>query len=59
LRTTITQGNFAELRWPDFGDYTKHVKKFYELNGYSLGWVKGQEPTPQARQMLQIFILMI
>ncbi len=28
LRAAVTQGRFAELRWPDFSDYTKHLKKF-------------------------------
>ncbi|HVP44543.1 MAG TPA: L,D-transpeptidase family protein [Terriglobales bacterium] len=52
IRETVQQGRFAELRWPDFSDYSKHVNKFYELNGYSLWWTRGQEPTPQARQMI-------
>jgi len=56
LRAAVTQGKFEELRWPDFSDYTNHLKKFYELNGYSLWWVKGQEPTPQARQMIALLL---
>ena len=56
LSTAVTQGRFAELRWPNFSDYVKHIKKFYELNGYSLWWVKGQEPTPQARQIIALLL---
>jgi hypothetical protein len=55
LRTAVTIGR-ADLRWPDFSDYTKHVKKFYEFNGGSLWWVKGMEPTPQARQLIALLL---
>ena len=55
LRTTIASGNSA-LRWPDFSDYSKHVKKFYELNGNSLWWVKHSELTPQARQVVALIL---
>ena len=44
----------SDLRWPDFSDYSKHVKKFYDFNGNSLWWVKGLEPTPQARQVIAV-----
>ena len=54
LRTAISSGNLPDLRWPDFSDYTKHVKKFYELNGDSLWWVKNMEPTAQARQVIAL-----
>ena len=50
LRAAISGGNLPDLRWPNFSDYRKHVQKFYELNGNSLWWVKGMEPTPQARR---------
>jgi murein L,D-transpeptidase YcbB/YkuD len=52
LRAIVKEGKFPELRWPDFSDYSKHVNKFYELNGYSLWWTKVREPTPQARQLI-------
>jgi murein L,D-transpeptidase YcbB/YkuD len=55
LRTTISSGS-SDLRWPDFSDYRKHVKKFYELNGDSLWWVKGMEPTTQARQVIALML---
>ena len=54
LRTAITDGKFSELRWPDFNDYSKHIKKFYEPNGYSLWWTRAQEPTPQSLQMISL-----
>jgi hypothetical protein len=56
LRTAISSGSFPDLRWPDFSDYGPHVKKFYELNGNSLWWVKGMEPTPPARQVIALML---
>ena len=53
LRAIVQAGNLADLRWPDFSDYDKHVQKFYESYGYSLPWVKGMEPTAQARQVIR------
>jgi len=56
LATAISSGSFPDLRWPDFSDYRQHVKKFYELNGNSLWWVNGMEPTPQARQVITLML---
>ncbi len=56
LGTAIGSGSFPDLRWPDFSDYRQHVKKLYELNGNSLWWVKGMEPTPQARQVIALML---
>lgn len=54
LRARVNEGKFAELRWPDFSDYSKHLDKFYQLNGYSLWWTGALEPTPQALQMIAL-----
>jgi L,D-transpeptidase YcbB len=56
LGGAISSGSFADLRWPDFSDYSKHAKKFYEFNGDSLWWVKGMEPTTQARQVIALML---
>jgi L,D-transpeptidase YcbB len=56
LRAIIQAGNLPELRWPDFSDYGKHVQKFYESYGYSLPWVRGMEPTSQARQVIALLL---
>jgi murein L,D-transpeptidase YcbB/YkuD len=56
LRTIVQAGNLADLRWPDFNDYQKHVQKFYESYGYSLPWVKGMQPTPEAQQIIAILL---
>ncbi|HYA88667.1 MAG TPA: L,D-transpeptidase family protein [Nitrospirota bacterium] len=56
LGDTISRGSFTELHWPDFSDYSKHVKKFYEFNGNSLWWVNRMEPTAQARQVIALLL---
>jgi murein L,D-transpeptidase YcbB/YkuD len=54
LRSTIQTGNLADLRWPDFSDYTKLVQEFYESYGHALPWVRGMQPTPQAQQIIAV-----
>lgn len=56
LRGIIQSGNLSELRWPDFSDYRKHLRKFYESYGYSLPWIRGMQPTAQARQLISILL---
>jgi murein L,D-transpeptidase YcbB/YkuD len=56
LRSIIQAGNLSGLRWPDFSDYTKHLQKFYESQGFSLPWVRGMEPTAQARQVIALLL---
>ena len=52
LRAIIDRGRLEELRWPDFTDYRPAVGKFYELNGYALGWVRGNGVSPQASSLI-------
>jgi L,D-transpeptidase YcbB len=56
LQAAINSGTLPDLRWPDFSDYSKHVEKFYGLGGGSLWWVRGMEPTAQARQMIALML---
>jgi len=56
LHGIVQAGNLADLRWPDFSDYGKHVEKFYEAYGYSLPWVRGMEPTAQAKQAIALLL---
>jgi L,D-transpeptidase YcbB len=56
LRAAITGGTLPDLRWPDFSDYRRQVQKFYETNGNSLSWVKGVDPTPQAREVIALLL---
>jgi murein L,D-transpeptidase YcbB/YkuD len=54
LQTTIASGTLADLRWPNFSDYSKHLQKFYDFNGAALWWVNGTKPTPQALQVIAL-----
>lgn len=54
LLNAIVIGNSPGLRWPDFSDYSKDIRKFYEFNGDSLWWVNGLEPTAQAKQLIPL-----
>src|SRR5215469_1552485 len=56
LNTTIIGGNLPDLRWPNFSDYSQHVKKFYGLNRDALWWVNGMQPTAQARQLISVLL---
>jgi murein L,D-transpeptidase YcbB/YkuD len=54
LQATIQAGKLPDLRWPDFSDYDKHLPKFYDSYAYSLPWIRGMQPTPQAQQVIAI-----
>jgi len=56
LRAIIQSGNLADLRWPDFSDYGKHLQKFYDSYGYALPWVRGMQPTAQAQQVIALLL---
>ena len=56
LQAIIQAGNLSDLRWPDFSDYTAHVKKFYDSYGEALPWVRGMQPTTQAQQLISILL---
>lgn len=55
LRGVIDAGNLAELRWPDFSDYRKHLVKFYNFYNHSLPWVREMQSTMQAQEVIALF----
>src|SRR5713101_7450051 len=56
LRAIVQAGYLAEMRWPDFSDYRKHLVKFYDSYGYSVPWVRGMQPTPQAQAVIALLL---
>jgi L,D-transpeptidase YcbB len=54
MHSILQAGNLPDLRWPNFSDYDTHLKKFYDLYGNALPWVRGMQPTPQAQQVIAI-----
>jgi L,D-transpeptidase YcbB len=56
LRAAIDSGNLPQLRWPDFSDYRKLLKEFYDSYGNSLPWVRAMQPTAQAQQVIALLL---
>jgi murein L,D-transpeptidase YcbB/YkuD len=54
LRTIVDSGRLADLQWPDFSDYGKWVKEFYDFSNYGLAWTRGGKPIAQARELTTI-----
>lgn len=56
LDAALDSGTLSDLRWPDFSDYSKHVRKFYGLHEGGLPWLRGMQPTPQAREVIALLL---
>ncbi len=46
--------NLADLKWPNFSDYSTHVKNFYNAGGNALAWIRSGKPTPQALAIIGV-----
>lgn len=55
LSALIDAGRLADLRWRNFSDYRNQVREFYQPADYALAWIAGNQPTPQAQAMIQLF----
>jgi murein L,D-transpeptidase YcbB/YkuD len=56
LHAIVQAGFLAELRWPDFSDYRQPLVKFYDSYAYSLPWIRGMQPTPQAQEVIALLL---
>jgi len=54
LRAVIDAAVLPAMRWPDFADYHKDVKTFYDAFDSSLPWVRDFQPTAQARAAIAL-----
>ena len=54
LSVMIDAGKLDDLRWRNFSDYRNQVRDFYQPSDYALAWVTGNQPTEQARAMIQL-----
>jgi murein L,D-transpeptidase YcbB/YkuD len=54
LRALLDKGRLEELQWPNFSDYSRQIKEFYEKAGYALEWSRGGKPTQQALDLIGI-----
>ena len=50
----IDAGKLTDLRWHSFPDYRNQLRDFYQPSDYALAWVNGNQPTDQARAMIQL-----
>lgn len=52
LQTLIREGVHPRLRWSAFPDYQATLETLYRQNGQLPLWVAGEQPTPQARAVI-------
>jgi murein L,D-transpeptidase YcbB/YkuD len=55
LLNLIKGADLADLRWPNFRDYRDQVSTFYEAGAYTLPWIRSNEPTSEASDLIQLF----
>lgn len=55
IRTLVDAGRDDDLRWPDFSDYRKHLRNFYEPLNYGFAWSRNGKVTPQALAVIALF----
>ena len=55
LVNLIRGAALTDLRWPDFSDYRDQVMTFYQAGGYTLPWLRNNQPTSQASNLIQLF----
>jgi murein L,D-transpeptidase YcbB/YkuD len=55
LLNLIRGADLADLRWPSFSDYREQVLTFYEAGDYTLPWIRSNEPTSQASNLIALF----
>jgi L,D-transpeptidase YcbB len=53
LCALIEAARLADLRWRNFRDYRSQIRDFYQPSNYALAWTAGNQPTAQARAMIQ------
>ncbi|HEX7961809.1 MAG TPA: L,D-transpeptidase family protein [Terriglobales bacterium] len=50
----IDTGYLSELHWPDISAYRSELINFYASSNYSLAWIRDNQPTVQAREMISL-----
>lgn len=50
----IEMARLDDLQWPDFEEYREQVRQFYFPSNYALAWVSANQPTLQARAMINL-----
>lgn len=55
IRSLVDAGRDDDLRWPDFSDYRKHLRNFYEPLNYEFAWSRNGKATPQSLAVIALF----
>jgi L,D-transpeptidase YcbB len=55
LHAMADHARLDAMRWPNFADLKKPVEDFYGAHNFEPVWLKGRNPTEQARQMMAAF----
>jgi murein L,D-transpeptidase YcbB/YkuD len=55
LHAMADHARLDAMRWPNFADLKKPVEDFYGVHNFEPVWLKGRNPTEQARQMMAAF----
>jgi murein L,D-transpeptidase YcbB/YkuD len=56
LRTLVASGKLADLIYPDFTDERADIADFYQEGGYAPVWLVGGKLTPQANDLIKLFV---
>jgi len=52
LRNYLNTADLPDLHWPNFANYQKEAKEFYDAAGGALPWIDQGKPTAQARAII-------
>jgi L,D-transpeptidase YcbB len=53
LHNFLAAAELPGLHWPDFANYQKEAKEFYDAAGDALPWIDNGKPSAQARAVIQ------
>jgi murein L,D-transpeptidase YcbB/YkuD len=53
LRNFLAAAELPDLHWPNFANYQKEAKEFYDAAGDALPWIDNGKPSAQARAVIQ------
>ena len=54
LQQILAAGELSDLHWTEFGTLREPAGAFYKSRGYTLAWIGGEQPTPQARAVMDL-----
>ena len=55
IRALVDHSQLTVLRWPNYSDYQRAVKTFYDDRDYELAWLRDLKPTAQTTAFIAAF----